>query len=177
MVYTDGACNNNGKENASAGSRVWYDNKDPRNQCVRVPLQEQSNQTGELFTILLAVRNHPPNKDLTIVSDSKYAIDSLTKNARRWEDRGWIDIQHGKLFQCIIAWMRWRNGATRFKWIKGHNGTKGNEEVDKLAGEGAKKPLPEEHNTLDHPRNQLTRGAKICKLEQRDFYRFLSKKR
>ena len=81
MVYTDGACDNNGKENASAGSGVWYDDKDPRNQCVRVPLQEQSNQTGELFAILLAVRNHPPNKDLTIVSDSKYAIDGLTKNA------------------------------------------------------------------------------------------------
>lgn len=69
--------------------------------------------------------------------------------------------------------MRWRNTKTRFKWVKGHNGTRGNKEADRLAGEGMTKPLPEEPDTLEHPWNQLTRGAKICKLEQRDFYKIL----
>ena len=142
-VFTDGACDNNSKENASASSGVWYDDDNPRNQSIWVPLQEQSNQTGEVFAILLAVRSHPPNKDVTIVSDSKYTIDSLTRNTRRWEDRGWIDIQHGELFQSIVAWMRWRNSVTRFRWVKGHSGTKGNKEADKLVGQGAKKPLPD----------------------------------
>ena len=172
-VFTDGACTNNGKENASAGSGVWYAEDDPRNQSARVPHKEQSNQTGELYAVLLAVKNHPPNEDLCVVSDSRYVIDGLTKHSRKWEDRGWIDVQHNDFFQSIVAWMRWRNAKTRFRWVKGHNGTRGNEEADRLAGEGAGKPPPGEHNALKHPQNQLTRGAKLCRLEQRDFYKAL----
>ena len=172
-VFTDGACINNGRENASAGSGVWYANDDPRNRSVRVPHEEQSNQTGELYAILLAVRNHPTNEDLRIVSDSRYAIDGLTKHLKHWEDRGWIDVKHNDLFQSITAWLRWRNAKTKFKWVKGHNGTRGNEEADKLAGEGALKPPQMEPDALKHPQNQLARGAKLCKLEQRDFYKVL----
>ena len=176
-VFTDGACIDNGGENAAAGSGVWYTDNDPRNKSVQVPHEEQSNQTGELHAVLLAVRSHPPNGDLCIVSDSRYVIDGLTKHLRRREDRGWIDVQHSDLFQSITAWMRWRNARTRFRWVKGHSGNRGNEGADKLAGEGAKKPLPEQPDTPEHPQNQLARGAKICKLEQRDFYKILRDKK
>ena len=44
------------------------------------------------MTVLLAVKNHEPNGDLRLISDSKYVIESLTKHRRRWEQRGWTDI-------------------------------------------------------------------------------------
>ena len=44
-VYTDGACVNNGLENAAAGSGVWYGDNDPCNSSTRVALKNQSNQT------------------------------------------------------------------------------------------------------------------------------------
>ena len=123
-VYTNGACINNGRENARASSGVWYGENDLRNRKVQVPQEEQSNQTGELFAVLLAVRNHPGNKDLCIVSDSKYVIEGLTKHTKKWEDRGWIDVQHRELFWSITAWLRWRSGKTKFKWVKGHKGNR-----------------------------------------------------
>ena len=141
-VYTDRVCINNGDEDAAAGLGIWYGEEDVRNLSMRVPIPQQSNQTGELMAVLLATKAHPPNKDLLIVSDSRYAIDGITKHARRWESRNWIDTNHGDIFRCIVAWMRWRNGKTTLKWVKGHSGTKGNEEADKLAGEGAKQPPP-----------------------------------
>lgn len=144
---------------------------------MRVAHREQSNQTGELIAIFLAVKAHPPEEDICIVSDSRYAIDGLTKNLRKWEDRDWADVQHREIFKSITAWMRWRSGKTRMKWVKGHNGTRGNEEADKLAGEGATKPRPTEPLDLSHPPDQLAAGAKLSKLEQRDFYRILSGKR
>ena len=176
-VYTDGACVNNGRKNAKAGSGAWYGENDPCNLSVRVAHKEQSNQTGELVVVLMVVKNHPPNEDLHIISDSKYVIDGITKHAKKWEERGWIDVQHKDLFKCVIAWMRSRKGRTTMEWVKGHNGTRGNKEADRLAGEGAEKQLPESPLDLKYPPNQLSPGAKLARLEQRDFYQILSEKK
>ena len=173
-AYTDGACNNNGEENAMAGLGVWYGDNDPRNLSMRVPMDEQSNQTGELLAVLMAVKNHPPNEDLKIISDSKYVVLGLTKHGKRWESRDWIDSQHGKIFKCITAWVRWRNGNTYIAWTKGHNGTKGNEEADRLACEGARQLTRDSTFSLEAPQNLTTSGATISKLEQKDFYKTIN---
>jgi len=172
-VYTDGACLNNGEETAKAGCGVWYGNNDPRNISERVSHKTQSNQTGELTAVLLAIKNHPQHEDLNILTDSKYVIDGLTKNAKRWEERNWTDIQHGEIFKCITAWTRWRKGKTFLKWVKGHSGIEGNEEADRLASEGANKPPTLETSNLDHPQGLTATGAMLSKLEQRDFYRII----
>ena len=73
------------------------------------------------------------------MSDSKYVIEGLTKHIRKWEQQGWSGIANRELFKTIIAWIRWRKGRTYLRWMKGHNGTISNKEVDRLMGEGAKK--------------------------------------
>jgi ribonuclease HI/exonuclease III len=177
MVWTDGACINNGRENAAAGSGIWYSEDDPRNRSIRVPIRAQSNQTGELIAVLIAVRENASEDNLRIISDSKYVIDGLTKHARRWENKNWAGNQHGPLFRCITAWIRWRKGTTTLRWTKGHNGDRGNEGADKLAGEGAKKPFYEDPGTLIAPPGLTARGAKLSELEQRDFYKIISGRR
>ena len=111
-VYMDGACINNGGEEAQAGCGIWYGEDDPRNTGERVPHRVQTNQTRELTAVLLAVKRHNPTKDLRIISDSKYVIDRLTTNLRRWEKRGWVDVSHGDLFKTIVAWTRQQTGDT-----------------------------------------------------------------
>ena len=175
-VYTDGACIKNGEEDASAGLGVWYGDDDSRNLSMKVPIQEQSNQTGELLAVLMAVKNHPPNEDLEIISDSRYVIDGLTKNRERWEARNWTDTHHGDIFKCITAWTRWRNGRTNIAWIKGHSGVKGNEEADRLAGEGASLTTSDPTFSLEYPQDLITPGARISELEQKDFYKIINEK-
>ena len=87
VVYTDGPCTHNGTAEAKAGSGIWYGRGDPRNLAARVPGKEQSNQIGELLAILLAVKNAEGNRDLRICSDSRFAIDGLTKHAQRYAVR------------------------------------------------------------------------------------------
>jgi ribonuclease HI len=43
-VYTDGACMNNGKENAYCGSGVWIGPNHPWNRALKIPGKAQSNK-------------------------------------------------------------------------------------------------------------------------------------
>ena len=64
-------------------------------------------------------------------------------------------------------------GRTSLKWTKGHNGNTGNEEADKLAKEGASKPLPTDKLNLTFLLDQVERGVTLSELEQKDFYRII----
>ena len=158
----DGACINNGEGDAQAGCRIWYWENDPRNTGERVPHRKQSNQTGELTAVFLAVKRHDPAKDLRIISDSKYIIDGLTTNLKRWERRGWMDVSHSNLFRAIVAWAQRWTGNTYLQWVKGHSGIRGNEEADRLASTGAVKPMTLTDNNLA----PLREGRKLGQLWQ-----------
>ncbi|KAL6308233.1 hypothetical protein BKA93DRAFT_815570 [Sparassis latifolia] len=84
---------------------------------------------------------------LHIVSDSRYSIDGLTKHLAKWEARRWIGVSNKRLFQATAARLRERGAITTFRWVKGHNHEPGNEAADKLAREGACKPLPDALDT------------------------------
>ncbi|EIW57571.1 uncharacterized protein TRAVEDRAFT_126501, partial [Trametes versicolor FP-101664 SS1] len=68
-VFTDGSCVNNGRDDARAGSGVWFGVDDPRNCSSGVPYDAQSNQTAEVYAVALAHRRVPPFAALHIVSD------------------------------------------------------------------------------------------------------------
>ncbi|KZV84450.1 ribonuclease H-like protein [Exidia glandulosa HHB12029] len=85
VIYTDGACSNNGKgaHLALAGVGVWYGHGDPRNISERCP-GDQTNNRAELIAIIRALEEIPPSeteteksKPLLIKTDSKYSIQSV----------------------------------------------------------------------------------------------------
>jgi ribonuclease HI len=138
----------------TAGSGIWYGDNNPRNKSARVPHKSQSNQTGELYAVLLAIKDERPTTNLKIITDSMYVINGLTKHSKKWEEKDWMGVRNSDLFRCITEWMRWRKRKTLLKWTKGHNGNKGNEEADKLAKEGATRKLQMTTWTYDHHRTQ-----------------------
>jgi ribonuclease HI len=152
-----------GEENAQAGSGIWFGDNDPRNEALRVPGKMQTNQVAELYAILHVVKNTPSDQPLHIKSDSMYAIEILTKHHTKMEDKGWIGIDNYDLIKAIIAWLRSRQSATTFQWIKGHNGEEGNEGADKLAAEGALLPATE-YLDLTAPLGYTTCGAKLASM-------------
>ena len=98
-VYTDGSCIDNGKENAKAGAGIWFAEGDPRNKAIRIPGPNQTNQVGEIAAVIAALENTPTFAPVTIVSDSMYVIDGLTKYLNEWEDKGWIEIRNKEWFK------------------------------------------------------------------------------
>ena len=128
-VYTDGACINNGKENAKSGSGTWFRLNDQRNMAIKNPEGNQSNQVGELIAIITAIKSTPNFIPLKIISDSKYMIDRLMTHLTQWENHGWIQVKNAELFQETAYLLRQRSATTAFQWVKGHEGTLGKKKV------------------------------------------------
>lgn len=108
----------------------------------------QTNQRAELAAILRALEISPRNREVHIITDSKYSIDCLTVWCKDWEKNGWQTslkqpVLNKDLIQPVLAKIRDREAlgtATRFLWTKGHSNDQGNEAADRLAVLGAQKP-------------------------------------
>ncbi|EIW60550.1 RnaseH-domain-containing protein, partial [Trametes versicolor FP-101664 SS1] len=105
-----------------------------------------------------------------VVSDSKYVVDGLTKHLPMWERRGWLGVANAAALRDLVGLLRTRSAPTTFKWVKGHARVRGNEEADRLAGEGAALPPTYRPLFLPAPARYNVRGASILYLTQRAAY-------
>ncbi|KAJ5776004.1 uncharacterized protein N7511_001015 [Penicillium nucicola] len=165
-IYTDGSSLRNGTPLASAGVGVYFGPDDqrfvyPRARCldhflirltypsrnVSEPLKgaRQTNQRAELTAILRAIDIAPRHRDVTIITDSRYAIDCVTVWFVNWRRNNWMTrdkkpVENKDLVESILVKIEERNDLkvkTLFEWVKGHNKDHGNEEADRLAVKGA----------------------------------------
>jgi ribonuclease HI len=94
VVFTDGACTNNGKSKARAAWAVWFPDHESISAADFVPADEnQTNQRAELTAIRNAVKivekNFSNDTDLHIYTDSQYSQDCLTKWLPAWVSNDW----------------------------------------------------------------------------------------
>ena len=141
LVFTDGACRNNGKPTACAGIGIYFGPNDGRNVSRRIT-GKQTNNVAELTAIIevytIIKQDILSGKQITIFSDSEYAIRCCTtygkKCANRWDT---IDIpnkdlvHHAYELYCELS-------NVKFVHVDAHTGkqdeySKGNAEADKLA--------------------------------------------
>lgn len=132
-IFTDGAAKGN-PGNGGYGAILRYGNKEKElSQGYRLT----TNNRMELLAVIVALEE-VKKRDIPIVvySDSKYVIDSITKN---WI-HGWVKTGFkGKKNKDL--WMRYLKVAhglqITFTWVKGHNGHPENERCDVLAVQAA----------------------------------------
>ncbi|MCJ1386973.1 hypothetical protein MMC17_010102 [Xylographa soralifera] len=146
-VHTDGSSLRNGQEGAFAGVGVYFGPNDERNLSEALPGPRQTNQRAELTAILRALDTIPRDTDVTIVTDSRYAIDCVTLWHINWRRNGWKTsagkaVENRDLVENILGKMEERGALqtrTTFEWIKGHANHPGNVEADSLAVTGARR--------------------------------------
>ena len=108
-------------------------------------LGKQTNNRAELTALKRALSIAPMNRSVCIHSDSKYAIDCVTKWFLGWQKKAWKnshgkDVENKDIIQEILALLKDRHicrSRTQFDWVKGHAGHPENEEADRLAVAGA----------------------------------------
>lgn len=94
VVFTDGACTNNGKSKARAAWAAWFPDHESISAADFVPEDEnQTNQRAELTAIRNSVKivekNFSNDTDLQIFTDSQYSKDCLTKWLPAWVSNDW----------------------------------------------------------------------------------------
>ena len=95
-----------------------------------------TNNRMELRAVLEAVDGLPGGCGVSVVSDSRYVVDALSRWIHGWRRRGWVTAQgtpvlNRDLIEALDA--RSRELAIRYGWVRGHDGHAVNEVVDALA--------------------------------------------
>ena len=97
----------------------------------------------------------------------------VTHSLNNHEDSVWVRVPNAAWLKAAAYHLRKRSAPTRLKWVKGHDGTTGNEEADKLAAEGANKPTPDDID-LEVPINFDPTGLRLSALIQASAYALVS---
>ena len=139
-AYTDGACSGNP---GPGGWGVLLLAKDGETTMKTRSLSggcaETTNNQMELTAAIMALDALERPSSITIVTDSSYVKDGMTKWISSWKKNGWKTaakkaVKNEELWKKLdVATQR---HEVSWEWIKGHAGHVENEEADELARNG-----------------------------------------
>ncbi|NBD30896.1 MAG: ribonuclease HI [Alphaproteobacteria bacterium] len=137
-AFTDGACSGNPGPGgwgvllqAKDGDRVVKE----KELCGGEP--ETTNNRMELMAATEALNALSKPSRVTVVTDSSYVKDGITKWVHAWKRNGWKKkggLKNVELWQALDAAAA-RHQVT-WEWVKGHAGHPENERADELARAG-----------------------------------------
>ena len=133
VLYTDGACSGNPGP-GGWGAILTYSGKELELSGYE---PETTNNRMELTAVIEGLSALKEQCGVTVVSDSKYVVDSVEKGwLYNWRRRGWKNSKKEvppnlDLWQKLIVLLE-RHDVV-FEWIRGHQGHPYNERCDKLA--------------------------------------------
>ncbi|CAG8809958.1 35900_t:CDS:1, partial [Racocetra persica] len=130
-VWTNGYCKRNGLSDAIGGIDVFFGDNDIRNLSERLPGERQTNNRAEIYAVIRALKICDKKENLIINTDSNYVI--ISRDIKKPKTN--FDLVNR--FNDLI---KEHEGKTYLKHVKGHSGIYGNEQADKLAYLGSKKP-------------------------------------
>lgn len=140
FAYTDGACSGN------PGPGGWGTILIARDGDAEVKKRElnggaalTTNNQMELMAAISALEALERPSALTVVTDSVYVKDGITKWIFGWKKKGWKTAAN-KPVKNEELWKRLDAATVRhdvtWKWVKGHAGHPENERADELARAG-----------------------------------------
>lgn len=135
IAYTDGGCQNTSIYGEGGSAYLIIHNGEVIKTASKGFLRTTSNRM-EMLAIISAVCSVPDGSDLTVYSDSKYAINMLSGLWRPKINKDLV-YQYGERVKNL--------SSVSFRWLKGHNGDKYNEMVDSMCTSSIKN-IVEAHN-------------------------------
>ena len=138
IAYTDGACSGNpGPGGWGVLMRATEGERVVKERCLNGGEALTTNNRMELIAAISALEALSRSTSLTVVTDSSYVKDGITKWIHAWKRNGWT--KKGGLKNADL-WQRLDAAQARHKvvwqWVKGHAGHPENERADELAREG-----------------------------------------
>ncbi|MBT9148122.1 MAG: Ribonuclease HI [Syntrophomonadaceae bacterium] len=120
-IYTDGSCSGNPGPGGWAAIVV----QDGRQVELKGSAELTTSNRMELTAAINGLDYVPEGHEVSIHSDSKYLVNTMTRNWRRYAN---LDLWH-RLDELTAA------RKVKWIWVRGHSGHQGNEMANKIANE------------------------------------------
>lgn len=146
FAYTDGACSGNpGPGGWGVVMQATEGGAVIRERELSGAESRTTNNRMELMAAIAALEALDRPATLTVVTDSVYLRDGISKWIHGWKRNGWKTaarkpVKNADLWQRLDAAQH--RHRIRWDWIKGHSGHEQNERADRLA-RAALDQLPE----------------------------------
>tara|TARA_B100000287_G_scaffold334462_1_gene319776 strand:- start:306 stop:737 length:432 start_codon:yes stop_codon:yes gene_type:complete len=133
-IYTDGACKGNPGPGGWGALLQYNQHKKEINGFSL----ETTNNIMELTAVIEALSIIKKTSDITIITDSNYVKDGITKWIDNWKNKGWKTankkpVKNKELWEKLDS-LRNNHNIT-WEWVRGHAGNPGNEKADELANQ------------------------------------------
>ena len=139
-AYTDGACSGNPGPGGWGAMLIARDGDTVvKTRELKGGEPETTNNRMELLAAINALEALEKPSTITLVTDSNYVKDGITKWIFGWKKNGWKTaakkpVKNEELWKALDEATK-RHTIT-WQWIKGHAGHAENERADELAREG-----------------------------------------
>ena len=132
-IYTDGACSGNPGA-GGYGAVLLYNGA---RKELSAGYRTTTNNRMEMLAVIKALECLKEPCSVTLYSDSKYVVDSVTKGwVYSWQKKNWIKSDKKKALN-VDLWERLlpllKKHDVSFVWVKGHADNVENERCDELA--------------------------------------------
>ena len=136
-VFTDGACSGNpGPGGWGAILKAIKNGKIVSEKEIYGGEETTTNNRMELIAAIKALENLKTISQVTIITDSKYLKDGMTKWINNWISNNWRNSTN-KEIKNIDLWKKInilsQSHEIIWEWVKGHNSHADNERADYLA--------------------------------------------
>lgn len=137
FAYTDGGCSGNpGPGGWGAILQAVKDGEIVRERELSGGENPTTNNRMELMAAIQVLETLERASTITIVTDSTYLRDGITKWIHGWKRNGWKTaakkpVKNDDLWQRLDEAQR--RHQVNWDWVKGHAGHEQNERADKLA--------------------------------------------
>ncbi|MAV92626.1 MAG: ribonuclease HI [Candidatus Marinimicrobia bacterium] len=139
-IYTDGACKGNPGPGGWGALLIYKEHKKEINGFSK----DTTNNIMELTAVIESLLIIKQKSDITIITDSNYVKDGITKWIANWKKKGW-KTSNKKPVKNKDLWKKLddlsNNHNIKWEWVRGHTGNPGNEKADQLANEAIIKNL------------------------------------
>lgn len=143
IIYTDGACSNNGLQNAKAGVGIHFSPKNKQkleDVSLKLDIEKPTNNKAELIAILMTLDlcdKNNINDKIIIFTDSQYSIQCITLWFPDWLKKD--NLKNKKNIDILRKiYSLYKKLNVQFQYIKAHTNLQddhsiGNQMADNLA--------------------------------------------
>ena len=151
--HVDGACKDNGSDNAAGGCGVFVSVNNIRNFSMRLPGTNQTNNRAELSAAIIALEIAISNKDpkIIIASGSKYVKNGICQWINSWKKNGWKTAKNSPVLNrdlweeidAVLSEALQSGMSVNWVWVHAHSGNVRNDTADQMAKDACEgDPVP-----------------------------------